>query len=739
MNSESNFTSDASLTDLTSAAVETETDSIDDPEATTLGSNLSDIDEYAAIEADSGSTDPTASEADLDETDTNGSEKKRSKLIFLPIVAAALILLSAAGLALRAAIPFRTELGREIDPKFPELLIKLDTSGVDSSTIGEYTVPAKILGFISADLKMQVSDTTPPSVTLRTPTLMPGETNVTPEDFVESYEDEQSVEFSFDSTVELSSGTTAVVIIATDESGNSARFNAACSFMDELSGLSYELGTPKETILAELSSLTGAAPELITGLEADSLGEQHIRAEADDLTLFTISLVDTIKPSGEANDLDILLGTRFIDKQIAALVKNVYDESKLSYSFSSEPNWDKSGKQTAGITVTDEAGNFLELEVRLNIHDIPSSLTVEAGTTSEQLSALLFDACPDQHPELIGDELSYKTIGTHAYSLRGEYSDITVEITVEDTIPPEITAQDISTDRGALPYPGSFISSCSDATAVSFSYETEPDVSSTGTKSVVIIATDSAGNEARASATLTVIADTLPPVIKGVKNIYAYEGDTISYRSGVTAEDASDGRVTVYVDSSQVKTSTAGTYVVTYRATDSSGNTATQSAYVYISRVTQSTLDSCADEILDEILTYGMTEREKAEAIYDWCRSNLKYSTVTSHLMGLYYKAAYSGYRLHYGNCYTYYAVARSLLTRAGITNQMIQRNDPSKPHYWNLVKIDGSWYHFDTCPQPYPNNDGCFLLTDAEVAAYSQNKVSGYYDFAKGVYPATP
>ena len=69
----------------------------------------------------------------------------------------------------------------------------------------------------------------------------------------------------------------------------------------------------------------------------------------------------------------------------------------------------------------------------------------------------------------------------------------------------------------------------------------------------------------------------------------------------------------------------------------------------------------------------------------------------------------------------------------------MIQRNNPNKPHYWNLVNIDGSWYHFDTCPQPYPNNDGCFLLTDAEVAAYSTNKQSGYYNFNKANYPATP
>ena len=178
---------------------------------------------------------------------------------------------------------------------------------------------------------------------------------------------------------------------------------------------------------------------------------------------------------------------------------------------------------------------------------------------------------------------------------------------------------------------------------------------------------------------------------------------------------------------------------MTYTASDSNGNTASATATVTVRKVTQDVINSKADEILSEILTNQMSQREKAKAIYDWCRENLKYSTATSYLMGDYLRSAYSGYRLHYGNCYTYYAVARSLLTRAGFTNMMIQRNSATKPHYWNLVKVDGNWYHFDTCPQPAPNNDGCFLLTDAEVAAYSRNKQSGYYNFNKKYYPATP
>ena len=107
--------------------------------------------------------------------------------------------------------------------------------------------------------------------------------------------------------------------------------------------------------------------------------------------------------------------------------------------------------------------------------------------------------------------------------------------------------------------------------------------------------------------------------------------------------------------------------------------------------------------------------------------------------MGQFEKAAYSGLTTGAGNCYVYYAVASALLTRCGIENQMIERDSVTSPHYWNLVKVGGSWYHFDTCP----HHEGCelysFLLTDSQVAEYSQNVDPGYYSFDASRYPATP
>jgi len=256
---------------------------------------------------------------------------------------------------------------------------------------------------------------------------------------------------------------------------------------------------------------------------------------------------------------------------------------------------------------------------------------------------------------------------------------------------------------------------------------------------LVILAEDAGGNKVESSASASVLVDTTPPVIYGVKTIYAQQNGTVSYRSGVSAYDNADGNVSVKVDASGVDVTKVGKYTVIYTATDKAGNTATQSAVVYVTGANEASITLYADEILAAITTPGMTETQKASAIYTWCVGHLRYSTSTAHLMGKYIEAAYSGFTTHIGNCYTYYAVASVLLTRAGIENIEIQRNNPNAPHYWNLVKIGGNWYHLDTCPKWKSHPIKAFLLTDWQVKQYSLNEVEGYYSFDASLYPATP
>ena len=116
------------------------------------------------------------------------------------------------------------------------------------------------------------------------------------------------------------------------------------------------------------------------------------------------------------------------------------------------------------------------------------------------------------------------------------------------------------------------------------------DVKTAGYYIITYRATDKSGNTATAKMTLTVKAkatvntDTTSPVISGVHNQTITVGGSFDPMSGVSATDNVDGSVTVTV-SGNYDIHTAGNYTITYRATDSSGNTATESMILTVESV----------------------------------------------------------------------------------------------------------------------------------------------------------
>lgn len=124
-------------------------------------------------------------------------------------------------------------------------------------------------------------------------------------------------------------------------------------------------------------------------------------------------------------------------------------------------------------------------------------------------------------------------------------------------------------------------------------------------------------------------------------------------------------------------------------------------------------LNNQCDRVLDSILSDAMSNREKAYAIYTWVENHIRYSGGTAEngwVSGA--KATLSSGK---GNCYGYYSVSAALLTRAGFEN--LQVNEPDYSHYWNLVNVDGNWYHWDTT---LGWGDERFLYTDSQMENYS-------------------
>lgn len=104
-----------------------------------------------------------------------------------------------------------------------------------------------------------------------------------------------------------------------------------------------------------------------------------------------------------------------------------------------------------------------------------------------------------------------------------------------------------------------------------------------------------------------------------------------------------------------------------------------------------------------------MSEVEKVKVINDYIVKNTTYtydSTTSPH-------AAYAIITEGKGVCQAYAMLAYLMLEEAGFEVRYVT-GFAREPHAWNLVKVDGEWYHLDTTW-----NDPVFNFQDAKIADY--------------------
>ena len=118
---------------------------------------------------------------------------------------------------------------------------------------------------------------------------------------------------------------------------------------------------------------------------------------------------------------------------------------------------------------------------------------------------------------------------------------------------------------------------------------------------------------------------------------------------------------------------------------------------------------------------------DTAWEIFNWVHSNISYQTVTQDLD--FEDAAFRGFSRRSGDCYVYFACAKMLLDVAGIPNMMVERYPViTNGHFWNLVQLNGEWYHCDaTVFRDHP--DMYFMCTDDEIA-------DDHHEFNHDLYP---
>lgn len=296
----------------------------------------------------------------------------------------------------------------------------------------------------------------------------------------------------------------------------------------------------------------------------------------------------------------------------------------------------------------------------------------------------------------------------------------------------------------SFPAPEDFFSSVPEGASVRFADGTN--LSALGETKVTLILTTKAGKEYAYQSTFTLVWDNDPPLIAGVSDLSTGVGEGVAYRSGIVVTDDVDPAPVLSVDSSRVDLSRAGSYPVTYTATDFAGNksSVTVTLHVYRELVTKEMVTNLLDKKLAPVIGVGMTTEEKVRVVYQFVYQSVAYENKSDKSDWV--RAAYYGLTTGYGDCFTYFSLSKACFEYLGIENLDIQRTVGLVPerHYWNLVNLGGGeWYHFDAChlldkQQPW----GC-LLTDAQLESYSKNRayedtgIKGYfYAFDGSAYP---
>lgn len=398
-----------------------------------------------------------------------------------------------------------------------------------------------------------------------------------------------------------------------------------------------------------------------------------------------LSVRDTVSPTA------VLIPVTAMSYEMPApqdFIQEFQDVTAVNVQFEKEPDMTVAGEQKVPLLLTDESGNTAVVE---------AALTVVIDT---------------QPPVIEGAEDFTFYIGNTPDYLKG--------MTITDDLD---EAPTLEVD------------------------DSQVDLTREGTCEVTYTGRDKTGNESSVTVTMTVIEDKEAPVILGVNPISLYEGSTVAYRSGVLVTDDKDENPVLTVDSTGVDLSKPGTYEVIYKATDAAGNETTFTTTVTVEEksanyVEEQVIYDAVDEILADIITDDMTDREKVQKIYKWVKGNCSYINHSDKTDQL--QAAYKMLKNRQGDCFSYFALSKVMFDRLGIPNIMVTRS-PESPrrtkHFWSLVSVDGgeTYYHYDATPsgKVYRNNYFC-LVTDEFLDGYN-SVAPGYYTRDKSLYPATP
>lgn len=125
------------------------------------------------------------------------------------------------------------------------------------------------------------------------------------------------------------------------------------------------------------------------------------------------------------------------------------------------------------------------------------------------------------------------------------------------------------------------------------------------------------------------------------------------------------------------------------------------------------TLD-LAKKVLNEIITDGMSDYEKELAVYDWMTKNLAFDSGSLLVVpesGSDCDNPYGVLKYHNAVCVGYATTFRLFMQMMDIECMVV--HDSYLSHSWDLVKLDGHWYHTDIYSDSGNGNHMSFNVND--------------------------
>ena len=138
-----------------------------------------------------------------------------------------------------------------------------------------------------------------------------------------------------------------------------------------------------------------------------------------------------------------------------------------------------------------------------------------------------------------------------------------------------------------------------------------------------------------------------------------------------------------------------------------------------------------ASKILDEIITDGMSDYEKELAVYEWMVSNLAYDSGALVVIPETDEDSDNPYgvlKYHNAVCVGYATTFRLFMQMLEIPCKVVHNDDLF--HSWDLVQLDGHWYHVDVYADVGETGHAALNLPD-EVRMQQQSWDTDYFPAA--------